>query len=289
VDIFVANDSTPNFLYHNNGDGTFKDIGFPSGTALNENGSEQGSMGVTLGDYNHDGRLDLFVGNYVAWSREIDFQVDNRLVGIGRAYGRPMNFPGAFPRLYRNDGNGHFSDVSAQAGVQIKNKATGLPMAKTLGVAPVDLDGDGWMDLVVANDTVQNFVFHNERNGTFKEIGPTSGIAFDSYGGARGGSVCGGGGLEPPSAPDQSRLPPEEPPLVDELEVEERVHERLAGGDRDRGRDVVRLLRGRDPVRLEAVLEVPDRAWPAEAGAEGGDEARVIGLAEEVAAVSCGR
>src|SRR5207245_8639852 len=57
VDIFVANDSTPNFLYHNNGDGTFKDIGFPSGVAVNENGSDQGSMGVTVGDYDHDGRL----------------------------------------------------------------------------------------------------------------------------------------------------------------------------------------------------------------------------------------
>src|SRR5207244_5520379 len=64
VDIFVANDSTPNFLYHNNGDGTFKDIGFPSGVAVNENGSEQGSMGVTLGDYDHDGRLDLFITNF---------------------------------------------------------------------------------------------------------------------------------------------------------------------------------------------------------------------------------
>src|SRR5213596_507995 len=64
VDIFVANDSTPNFLYHNNGDGTFKDIGFPAGVAVNENGSEQGSMGVTLGDYDHDGRLDLFVTNF---------------------------------------------------------------------------------------------------------------------------------------------------------------------------------------------------------------------------------
>src|SRR5467141_2822038 len=64
MDIFVANDSTPNFLYHNNGDGTFKEIGFASGTAVNENGSEQGSMGVTLGDYDHDGRLDLFVTNF---------------------------------------------------------------------------------------------------------------------------------------------------------------------------------------------------------------------------------
>src|SRR5438045_2312408 len=88
--------------------------------------------------------------------------------------------------MYPTAGNGHCTDVSASAGIQIKNKATGLPLAKTLGVAPVDLDGDGWIDLVVANDTVQNFVFHNERHGTFKEIGATSGIAFHNYGGARG-------------------------------------------------------------------------------------------------------
>jgi len=112
--------------------------------------------------------------------------VDNRLVGLGRAYGRPMNFPGSFPRLYHNDGAGHFSDVSAQSGIQIKNPATGVPAAKTLGVAPVDLDGDGWIDLVVANDTVPNFVFLNQRNGTFKEIGAVSGLAFDNFGNARG-------------------------------------------------------------------------------------------------------
>ena len=76
--------------------------------------------------------------------------------------------------------------MSASAGIQVTNKATGVPMAKTLGVAPVDLDGDGWIDLVIANDTVQNFVFHNERKGGFKEIGALSGIAFDNYGSARG-------------------------------------------------------------------------------------------------------
>src|SRR6266542_3954518 len=156
-------------LYHNDGKGRFTD--FTAGSGL---------------DVSFYGKLDLFVGNYVQWSKEIDFQVDNRLVGVGRAYGRPMNFPGTSPRLHHNDGGGRFSDVSVQAGIRIKNKATGLPMAKTLGVAPVDLDGDGWIDLVVANDTVQNFVFHNERTGTFKEIGAVSGLAFDNYGGARG-------------------------------------------------------------------------------------------------------
>jgi hypothetical protein len=97
-----------------------------------------------------------------------------------------MNFEGAFPTLYHNDGHGHFTDVSEKAGIQIKNPATGVPVAKSLGVAPVDLDQDGWLDLVVANDTVQNFVFRNRRDGTFEELGTPSGIAFDSFGNARG-------------------------------------------------------------------------------------------------------
>jgi len=128
----------------------------------------------------------LFVCNYVVWSRDIDFEVGYKLVGIGRAYGQPRDFPGTFPFLYHNDGNGHFTDVSKRAGVQVQNPVTGAPAAKSLGVVPTDLDNDGWMDLVVANDTVQNYVFHNQRNGTFKEIGAISGIAFDSYGQTRG-------------------------------------------------------------------------------------------------------
>jgi len=97
-----------------------------------------------------------------------------------------MNFEGAFPRLYHNDGNGHFTDVSKASGIQITNPATGVPAAKSLGIAPIDLNGDGWIDVIVANDTVQNFVFSNQHNGTFKEVGAITGVAFDSYGNTRG-------------------------------------------------------------------------------------------------------
>ena len=76
--------------------------------------------------------------------------------------------------------------MSAQAGIQVKDPASGLPQAKSLAVAPVDADNDGWIDLVVANDTVPNFLFHNQHNGTFKEIGARSGVAFDAYGLVRG-------------------------------------------------------------------------------------------------------
>lgn len=154
VDIFVANDSTPNYLYHNNGDGTFKDIGFSSGTALNENGSEQGSMGVTLGDYNHDGRLDLFI----------------------------TNFDDDYNTLYHNDGKGSFTDVSYAA----KVAAVSLPYVGW-GTWFFDYDNDGWVDLLVVNGHVypqlptyrqRNFVHHNNRDGTFSEVGAQLGPPF---------------------------------------------------------------------------------------------------------------
>ena len=165
-------------LFHNEGGGRFRDTGFP--------GDTNWSTGAAWIDHDRDGDLDLFVCNYVRWSREIDFEVDYKLVGIGRAYGPPMNFEGTFPNLFRNDGSGKFTDISVSSGIQIKNPSTGKPVAKSLAVAPVDADNDGWIDLIVANDTVQNFFFNNQRNGTFKEIGARSGVAFDAYGLARG-------------------------------------------------------------------------------------------------------
>jgi hypothetical protein len=154
VDIFVANDSTPNFLYHNNGDGTFKEIGFSAGVAVNENGSEQGSMGVTLGDYDHDGRLDLFI----------------------------TNFDDDYNTLYHNDGKGSFTDVSYAA----KVAAVSLPYVGW-GTWFFDYDNDGWPDLLVVNGHVypqlptyrqRNFVHRNNRDGTFTEVGAQLGAPF---------------------------------------------------------------------------------------------------------------
>jgi hypothetical protein len=182
TDVFVTG-VNGNHLFHNQGSGKFQDVTAAAGIGESTN---QWSTSAAWIDFNNDGKLDLFVCNYVRWTREIDLEVGYKIDGVTRAYGQPMNFEGTFPRLYRNDGGGKFTDVSTAAGIQIKNTATGVPIAKSLGVAPVDIDGDGWIDLIVANDTVQNFVFHNQRNGTFKEVGAASGVAFDSNGNTRG-------------------------------------------------------------------------------------------------------
>ena len=182
VDVFISAVGEDK-LFHNESSGKFKDVTAQAGLAGATNTWGTACAWV---DFDNDGDIDLFVGNYVRWSKEIDLEVGYKLVGVGRAYGQPMNFEGTFPYLYRNDGGGKFTDVSKASGVQVKNPSTGVPVAKTLGVAPVDLDNDGWIDFVVANDTVQNFVFHNQRDGTFKEIGAMSGIAFDATGNTRG-------------------------------------------------------------------------------------------------------
>lgn len=181
VDLFLTAVGKNRLL--KNTDGKFADVTDPSGVA----GAEDAwSTAAAFFDYDNDGDLDLFVANYVAWSPEIDLAQDFQLVGVGRAYGPPRAFQGAFPYLYRNQGDGTFADVSATSGVQVKNKATGVPLAKSLGVVPMDVDRDGWIDLLIANDTVQNLLFHNRGDGTFAELGAESGIAFDTAGNARG-------------------------------------------------------------------------------------------------------
>ncbi len=137
-------------------------------------------------DAERDGDLDLYVGNYVRWSREIDIAVDFQLTGIGRAYGPPTTFEGAQPYLYRNDGQGRFEDVSAESGLHVANSATGVPVGKALGVRPCDADLDGDLDLAVANDTVANFFYLNRGDGTFEECGQELGLAYDREGRSTG-------------------------------------------------------------------------------------------------------
>jgi len=171
-----------NRLLRNEG-GSFRDITEAAGVAGAE---DDWSTGSAFLDFDNDGDLDLFVVNYVRWSRELDFEVDFRLTGIGRAYGPPTAFEGTQPYLYRNEGDGTFTDVSRQAGVQTTHPTTGRPVAKGLAVLPIDVDRDGWMDLLVANDTVQNQLFHNRGDGGFTERGTETGVAFDRNGAATG-------------------------------------------------------------------------------------------------------
>jgi len=171
-----------NHLFHNEG-GRFEEVTEQAGVA---GAPEAWSTSAGFFDYDNDGDLDLFVCNYIQWSREIDFRLNFTLNGVDRAYGPPMQYEGTYSVLYRNDGDGRFSDVSAEAGIQIDNPATGRPMGKALALTFVDADRDGDLDVFVANDTVQNFLFRNEGSGRFHEIGAASGFGFDNNGAATG-------------------------------------------------------------------------------------------------------
>ncbi|MFK8112688.1 MAG: CRTAC1 family protein [Rubripirellula sp.] len=181
-DVFISAVGT-NKLLRNDG-GKFVDITESAGV-----GGADDVWGTSCGffDYDNDGLLDLFVCNYVSWSKEKDLSQNFTLDGESRAYGPPRAFSGSYSYLYHNDGEGKFTDVSESAGVQVRNDDTDVPLGKAMGVVPVDVNSDGWIDLVVANDTVRNFLFQNNKDGTFSEVGRLSGIAFDrATGNARG-------------------------------------------------------------------------------------------------------
>lgn len=137
-------------------------------------------------DFDNDGDLDLFVCNYVRWTRAIDLQLNFTLNGTDRAFGPPTQYEGAVSTLYRNNGDGTFADITGPAGLDVRNPATNKPMGKALAVTFADIDLDGWLDIIVANDTIQNFVFRNVNGQRFDEVGSASGIAFDSMGNATG-------------------------------------------------------------------------------------------------------
>ena len=143
---------------------------------------------ATLLDYDSDGLPDIFVCSYVTWAPGIDLGVASTLTGDKRGYVSPKSFEGSACRLYRNTGGMGFVDVSEQAGIAVRESEGVGPMARTrgvaksLGVVACDPDDDGWPDLLVANDTVRNFFFHNESNGKggriFREIGLNQGAAY---------------------------------------------------------------------------------------------------------------
>ena len=163
----------PNHLFRNLGNGKFADVTARAG--LNEPGF---SSSAAWFDYDNDGKLDLFVGRYVEWSVQTDLFCT--LDGKNKTYCTPQTYKGQSSQLYRNRGNGTFENVTARAGV---NDSAG----KTLGVALLDFDDDGWMDLFVANDTEPNKLYRNNHNGTFTDNAVIAGVAFSEAGTARAG------------------------------------------------------------------------------------------------------
>jgi hypothetical protein len=181
LDLIVVNDSTPKQLYINKGNGTFEEVGYPSGVALNENGREQAGMGLAVGDYDNDGRIDFHITN---------FSDDSNV-------------------LYHNDGEANFTDVTFQAGL---GEAT-IPFLGW-GTSFIDFDNDGWLDLFVVNGHVypvvdsyqwgttysqQALLFRNLRNGKFERVGAAPGSALASAWSGRGLAI---GDLDGDGRPD---------------------------------------------------------------------------------------
>ena len=157
-------------LYHNNGNGTFTDVTAHAGV---ENSGRWASSAAWF-DYDNDGKLDLVIANYVDWSPERNFYCGDRGPGM-RSYCHPDDFHGQPPTLYHNNGDGTFTDVSKSSGV-------GLKGGNGLGVVTFDYDNDGWQDIFIANDHMPNFLFHNNRDGTFREVGYLAGVAVSADG-----------------------------------------------------------------------------------------------------------
>jgi hypothetical protein len=163
-----------NRLFRNTGKGTFVDVTEASGL-----GKRQAFSSSALWfDFDRDGLLDLFVCNYVRWSAEHD--VFCSLDGKNKSYCTPEAFRGETCWLFHNRGNGTFEDVTATSGIFDSS-------SKSLGVAMLDYDQDGWPDLLVANDTQPNKLYRNQRNGAFKDVAVDAGIAFSAEGKARAG------------------------------------------------------------------------------------------------------
>lgn len=172
VDIYITAVG-PNKLFRNKGGGKFADVTAKAGV-----GDPGFSTSAAFFDYDKDGKLDLFVANYVEWSIETD--VECTLDGTNKSYCTPQKYKGQSATLYRNRGNGTFENTTQRAGLQD-------PTSKALGVALLDYNGDGQMDLFVANDTEPNKLYKNNGDGTFTDEALTAGVAFSEAGTPRAG------------------------------------------------------------------------------------------------------
>lgn len=176
-DLFLAN-VNGNQLFHNNGDGTFTDVTVKAGlSGAMYKGRKMWSIAAGWFDYNNDGLLDLFVANYCQW----DPQFEPVCMGLdGRGYCHPDSF-GPLPNtLYRNNGDGTFTDVSAETGIS-------SVLGKGMGVVFADYNGDGFLDVFVANDNSPNLLFRNLGGKRFAEVGFEAGVAYNDEGTALAG------------------------------------------------------------------------------------------------------
>ena len=164
-DLFITNYGK-NILYHNNGDGTFTDVTAKAGVA-------GGGWSVSAGffDYDNDGKLDLFVARYMDW----DTKHSKDCGGNYHTYCPPEEFPATTNILYHNNGDGTFTDVSQRSGIAAKK-------GRALGVGFADYDGDGFTDIFVSNDGMQQYLYHNNGNGTFSEVALEAGAALSEDG-----------------------------------------------------------------------------------------------------------
>jgi hypothetical protein len=161
-------------LFHNNGNGTFTEVTKLAGMW----GPNEFSTSAAWVDYDRDGKLDLVIANYVRWSEQTDLYCT--LDGARKSYCTPESYKGTSVRLWHNLGGGKFEDATQNAGL-------GDPTSKSLGIAILDYNADGWPDILIANDTQPNKLYLNKKDGTFEERGVPSGIAFSEDGVARAG------------------------------------------------------------------------------------------------------
>jgi hypothetical protein len=177
-DLFLAN-VTGNQLFHNNGDGTFTDVTAKAGVGgAMLDGKKMWSVGAGWFDYNNDGLLDLFVVNYCKW--EVNRDPYCRIKEGVRGFCHPRYYAPLHNTLYRNNGDGTFTDVSEETGIAQQ-------FGKGMSVSFADYDGDGYLDAFVANDTTQNFLFHNLKGKKFEEVALVAGVGYALDGIARSG------------------------------------------------------------------------------------------------------
>lgn len=190
-DVFITNYGAHRLL-HNNGEGTFTDVTATAGLSGASFGPDCVGAGCAFLDFDRDGNVDLFVGNYLQF--EVATAQPCPRLNVP-AYCRPRSYLPVVSRLFHNKGNGRFADVTDASGI-------GRFQGYAMGVVCSDFDGDGWPDIYVGNDEMQNFLLRNKHDGTFEEIGTLAGVAYDQYGDPQGTMGANAGDYDGDGRPD---------------------------------------------------------------------------------------